>query len=60
MYPDFALLPKMGKAGREEHQVATTNKDIYSGRDSRDVPTYGIKDAARFLIIPSDSGQVTL
>jgi uncharacterized protein (DUF433 family) len=33
--------------------VATTNKDIYSGRDSRDVPTYGIKDAARFLIIPS-------
>jgi len=33
--------------------VATTTKDIYGGRDPRDVPTYSIKDAARFLIIPS-------
>lgn len=33
--------------------MATTNKGIYAGRDPRDVPTYGIKDAARFLIIPS-------
>ena len=33
--------------------MATTTKDIYGGRDPRDVPTYSIKDAARFLIIPS-------
>jgi uncharacterized protein (DUF433 family) len=32
--------------------VATTTKDIYGGRDPRDVPTYSIKDAARFLLIP--------
>lgn len=32
--------------------MATTTKDIYGGRDPRDVPTYSIRDAARFLIVP--------
>lgn len=32
-------------------------RDIYGGRDPRDVPTYGIRDAARFLMLPTSTLQ---
>lgn len=33
----------------------TTKRDIYGGRDPRDVPSYTVGDAARFLCVPTST-----